>query len=323
LGAAQAVAVGADLTYAPGIVLKSCTSPQAYQLQAQLGAGSFGEVWRCTQCFAGGAPSRQQQPEFAVKIVKASNAATVADEVRKHRLAVDLAGAVHIPDLFEDSLADVVGRSCPQPYIIVMQHIDGSAVNRLPRPEDVGHRERLAGIVVHDTLSALRRLHDCRFIHCDVKPANILVNRAGECYLCDFGVSLWMDELQLQPGEGMATAGSPLYMAPEIVKTVPALYDEKVDIWSLGVVAFELDLGYTPLSQLCGHIVSNEQVFSKLQVMATPVFESSLSMGYNNLVKSCLRIDPAQRPSSHQLAETRALSVRKADRLSLAEWLNL
>lgn len=321
MGAAQAVAVGADLTYAPGIVLKSCTSSQAYQLQAQLGAGSFGEVWRCTQCFAGGAPSRQPQPEVAVKIVKASDAGTVVDEVRKHRLAVDLAGEVHIPDLFEDSIAEVVGRSCPQPYIIVMQHIDGSAVNHLPRPEDVGQRERLARIVVHDTLLALRRLHDCRLIHCDVKPANILVNRAGECYLCDFGVSCWMDELQT--GEDMATAGSPLYMAPEIVKTVPALYDQKVDIWSLGVVAFELDLGYTPLSQLCGGIISNAQVFSHLQVMATPVFESKMSMCFNNLVKSCLRIDPAQRPSSHELAETRVLSVRKAERLCLAEWLNL
>ena len=97
--------------------------------------------------------------------------------------------------------------------------------------------QKLAGQLV----SALQYLHSNRIIHRDMKPQNILLSADGTVKLCDFGFARSMSA-----ATNMVTSvkGTPLYMAPEVVQQQP--YDFRADLWSLGVILFELYTGEPP-----------------------------------------------------------------------------
>lgn len=88
-------------------------------------------------------------------------------------------------------------------------------------------------------------MHKKQIIHRDIKPENILMESSDPSNLnikiTDFGFAKFYD-----PSKGGLedTLGSPLYMAPEIIKKVP--YDEKVDVWSIGVIAYIILTGRPP-----------------------------------------------------------------------------
>jgi serine/threonine protein kinase len=198
-----------------------------------------------------------------------------------------------------------------------MQLIDGKALNDLALSGNVKVREMVASVVMHDVLVALSRLHAAGVVHRDVKPANILVERSGYCYLCDFGVSLFLDEVP--PGQEMDQVGTPLYMAPEMLKTIPTKYDAKVDVWSYGVMGFELDLGRTPLQAEKDDMPSQGVIFGALQTMPSPIYQSNFSLRYRGLVQACLEVVPESRPSSLALLEGEmAPRAQSAERKFLA-----
>mmetsp|Transcript_28306 Transcript_28306/g.27236 ORF Transcript_28306/g.27236 Transcript_28306/m.27236 type:complete len:107 (-) Transcript_28306:540-860(-) len=95
-------------------------------------------------------------------------------------------------------------------------------------------------------LLGLNYMHKKNIAHRDIKPENILLCSKDENNLdikiTDFGFAKFYDPLKESLKEGL---GSPLYMAPEIIKNIP--YDSKVDIWSLGVVSYILLSGRPPV----------------------------------------------------------------------------
>lgn len=123
--------------------------------------------------------------------------------------------------------------------------------------------EKDACKVVHQVLLALNYMHKKSIVHRDIKPENILLDSKDvnnlTVKITDFGFAKCYDPME---GGLEDTLGSPLYMAPEIVKKVK--YDTKVDIWSLGVMTYVMLSGKPPFTGR-----SKEEIF--IQLTTQPV----------------------------------------------------
>ncbi len=115
-----------------------------------------------------------------------------------------------------------------------------SLVRKSPLDEDV------AKIYVKQILNGLSFLHKQEVIHRDIKGANILLTKSGEIKLADFGVAVKLEDNQ----KTISAAGSPYWMAPEIISPGGEQPSVKCDIWSLGCTVIELLTGNPPYHDL-------------------------------------------------------------------------
>jgi fused-like protein len=94
--------------------------------------------------------------------------------------------------------------------------------------------------IARQLVAGLFYLHSNNIIHRDIKPQNILISANGIIKICDFGFARAIES------KAMITSikGTPLYMAPELLREYP--YNQKADLWSLGVILYELYVGQPP-----------------------------------------------------------------------------
>jgi len=132
-------------------------------------------------------------------------------------------------------------------YYFVMEFVDGADLRHLMRAGSLSAREALS--IVGQICDALQYAHDQSVVHRDIKPENILVDRRGRVRILDFGLS------KLTGGRAEPTLtrtdqvmGTPHYMAPEQWER-PGEVDHRADIYSLGVVFYELLTGELPVGR--------------------------------------------------------------------------
>jgi len=154
--------------------------------------------------------------------------------------------------------------------------------------------------IMRQALRGLEALHDAGFVHCDIKPANIMSDRLGHVKLVDYGRANFIDE------KVTFLLGSPLYMAPEIHRR--EYYRVASDIYSVGLVGLELLRG----EPLADYSRSSEAELLDLK-MRLPDMLDGLLPGYVRrnadfvtLMERFMHPDPDQRFASAEVAESRS-----------------
>ncbi|XP_049643068.1 aurora kinase C-like [Suncus etruscus] len=136
--------------------------------------------------------------------------------------------------------------------------------------------------IMEELADALAYCHKNKVIHRDIKPENLLLGLMGEVKIADFGWSVHTPSLRRK-----TMCGTLDYLPPEMISG--RIYDEKVDLWCIGVLCYELLVGSPPFESP----TSNETYKRILQVDIQ--YPPSLPVGAKDLISKLLRAQPSER----------------------------
>ncbi|GLI70377.1 hypothetical protein VaNZ11_015157, partial [Volvox africanus] len=190
--------------------------------------------------------------------------------------------------------------------VLVLEYVRGGSLDRVRRKLGGRMSEFQAmHLVLMPLLGVLNHLHERGIVHRDIKPENLLFTENWQLKLCDFGVSVCLREER-----AVTRTGSREYMAPEVnicpLKRGPEdnkdnlelSYAAAVDVWSLGVLMYELLVGFTPFP---GGPPARK-AGAQGSAGAALAFPAGISQAARAFVRDCLQLDPADRPTVHQLS---------------------
>ncbi len=203
------------------------TSVGYFQLLEHLGKGAFGAVWKAEDTRLG--------RQVALKLAHAN---LVEDPERFLREARATAQLQHPNIVRVLDVGEVDGQ-----MFIVREFIEGRSLSEVMRDQPYGPR-RAAEICRH-LADALVHSHALGCVHRDIKPQNVLMDSSGMPHLLDFGLAKFAapDAVTTRTGDIM---GTPAYMSPEQARGDSRQADARTDVYSLGVVLFEMLTGERP-----------------------------------------------------------------------------
>jgi len=203
-----------------------------------LGSGGMGQVYAARQH----APPRR----VAVKLVRMESAAWVRRRLDDEAALLGHLDHPHIARVYTVGRRAVAGHDHRW---IMMELVEGGrSITAWAKAGRPGLAARVA--LVHDAATALAAAHAKGVLHLDVKPSNLLVNRQGILKLIDFGIGRRFGHQHLDRSQtGGRIVGTPGAMSPEQLAGRDDLIDARSDIYSLGLVLFELVVGRPPVGQ--------------------------------------------------------------------------
>ena len=216
---------------APGAVISG-----KYRLESLVGRGGMGVLYAARHLELG--------QRVAIKLMQERDPRAVLRFLREARIHARLESP-HIPRIYD------LGRLPNGSPYIAMEFLEGEDLGRvlargpLPVPTALDYLQQVC--------AALREPHAAGIVHRDLKPANLFLvaNGTGGCNLkvLDFGISKYLAEDSAEPGftATHSVLGSPLYMSPEQLADSKNV-DLRTDLWSLGVIAYQLLSGQLPFS---------------------------------------------------------------------------
>ncbi len=222
-----------------------------YRILRKLGDGGMGTVYE----------AEQQDPQRIVAIKTLQRWHASRPMIRRFRQESQLLGRLQHPGIahiYEASVHDAGDGSPPLPFF-AMELVRGKPLHRHLEERRLSVRERLALFL--QVADAIAYAHQRGIVHRDLKPGNILVTEEGQPKVIDFGIATSVDREELRAGTGesgleqpwttLRTApgqlvGTVPYMSPEQFGADPTAIDVRTDVYSLGVVLYEMLAGRLP-----------------------------------------------------------------------------
>ena len=253
-----------------------------YEIVREAGAGGMATVFL--------ARDLKHNRQVAIKVLKPDLAATLGPErfLREVQIAAQLQHP-HILPVFDSGDAEGT-------LWYAMPFIDGESLRqRLARTGALPIGETIQ--LVREVAGALGKAHAAGVVHRDIKPENILLSD-GHALVADFGVAKALSTAKAG-GTGLTSAGmslgTPGYMAPEQVAADPNA-DHRTDIYSLGIVAWEMLAGRAPFAelppaqQLAAHVTTMPAAIESMRADCPPLLSDAIAR--------CIAKDPNARPKN-------------------------
>ena len=246
-----------------------------FTLIKELGVGSFGRVLLVQH--------NVTHAQYAIKAIDKRIKDNI-EEKPYFRREMEIMYQIHHPNVvklfghFEDNTF----------CYFVMEYIpNGDLYSLVPKNGIRKINNQTVASLIKDVISALYYLHHMSppIIHRDIKPENILIDEKMRAKLSDFG---WSNYLK---GNYKRTTicGTPIYLAPEIINNTG--HDEKIDIWCVGVLMFELMTGQAPWKGEDVHTVKKNIIQLKIN------WPKNMDKDARDLISKILRYMPEERPS--------------------------
>ena len=210
----------------------------------QIGLGSFSKVYLGKHI-----PTKEL---YAIKKISKKELISKIDSIEIINREIELHSK-----LFHKNIIHLVAIYENEEFIyIILEYLNKGDLYKLIRKKQINKENQCYSYFIQ-IVNAVLFLHENNLIHRDIKPENILLNDNNEIKLCDFGCCA-------ESGIGNRTTfcGTYEYMAPEILKENS--YNNSVDIWSLGILLYELSHGYTPFNFNFNGKKNQESVFKDI-----------------------------------------------------------
>ncbi|XP_057769183.1 serine/threonine-protein kinase STY46-like [Salvia miltiorrhiza] len=251
--------------------------PQLLKFESKIASGSYGDLYKGTYC----------SQEVAIKILKTERLNTelqkeFAQEVYimrkvRHKNVVQFIGACTRP---------------PNLCIVTEYMCGGSVYDYLHKQKGTFKLPALLKVAI-DVSKGMNYLHQNNIIHRDLKAANLLMDENEVVKVADFGVA----RVKSQSGVMTAETGTYRWMAPEVIEHKP--YDHKADVFSFGVVLWELLTGKIPYE----YLTPLQAAVGVVQKGLRPTIPKNTHPKLAELLEKCWQQDPALRPDFSEVME--------------------
>ena len=273
-----------------------------YQTIKVLGKGATGTVY---------AAVLKNGVMIAVKEVDVLDTSEALAALAATKAEVELLEQLDHPNVVQTFFFDDSRRETEARVAICMELVAGGTLANLAAGLSEPLREDIVKVYTQQLVAALAYVHSRSMVHRDIKGANVLVTQEGKLKLSDFGAA---KQLSNNPGAGAATLiGTPLYMAPELLKgtlmddasgtgTVSLEDRQKADVWSLGITVLEMmnrgDVPWPPFDNVIEaftHIADDG--------LGHPIVPDHVSLRARSFLELCFKRNPAERATAAQLQE--------------------
>ena len=246
---------------------------------------------------------------LAIKAVQVNDKSKRAQLMNDIQALIRVQNCQHLVQLYAAYFHKQSGR-----VHVALELMDMGSLHDLMR---VNHHLRFPEVIVSSmafqVIQGLEFLHAHKQLHRDIKPGNILLNSKGVVKLSDFGISKTLDNTANLCDTFVGTA---TYMSPE--RAVGQDYSFSADIWSLGIVIYEMATGQFPFPSMASFPALFDHLCNRPEPRLNPI---EYSPELCDIVALCLQRDPLRRSSAQSLLSHAFFAVKAPSEVHLAEWL--